>query len=74
LLEKPRPARFPLPDGVGVKASHLVHVIWVHAVAAARQFVQVNEKKREEAVSIGEKELDVAMQEIRNVTSVADSG
>lgn len=66
-LEKARPARFPLPDAVGVKASHLVQVIWVHAVAAARQLVEVNEKKREEAVAVKEKELDVAMQEICSI-------
>lgn len=71
-LEKPRPIRFPLPGAIGTKATHLVEVIWGHALAHALQTIEEKDRKSAEALALKQHELDVAMQEIRNLESECD--
>jgi hypothetical protein len=71
-LAKERPPRFPLPDAIRTKAAHLAQVIWSYALADARQIMDAKEHKREEAMALKDKELDVAMQELLSVENERD--
>lgn len=71
-LEKERPPRFALPDAIGTRAAQLAQVIWSYALADARQIMDAKDQKREEAVTLKDKELNIAMQEIRSVENERD--
>lgn len=71
-LEKPRPIRFPLPNAIGAKGTHLVEVIWGHALSHALQTMEAKDRKSAEALALKQHELDVAMQEIRNLEAERD--
>lgn len=66
-LDKPRPPRFPLPDAIGTKAAHLAQVIWGYALADARQMAEAQQQKANEALALSKKELEIAIQEIRDL-------
>lgn len=66
-LKKDRPPRFPLPEAIGTRATHLAQVIWSFALADARQTFESQSNKADEALGMSKRELETAMEEIRRL-------